>query len=168
MTNEMIRDAAVRLSRRFRTRDPFRLCEALGINLLPLTGARTLKGMYRIVLRNRYLFLSDRLDDNYKRIVCAHELGHDRLHADLAKAAPLREFTICSTASRKEYEANLFAAELLLPDEDLLPLVSEGADLSEIASRLSTDKNLVAIKLEALRPRMKDWHTADFDSRFLR
>lgn len=168
MTNEMIRNTAIRLSRRFHTHDPFRLCEALGINILPLTGARTLKGMYRIVKRNRYLFLSDRLNENEKRIVCAHELGHDRLHADLAKESPLREFTICNTASRKEYEANLFAAELLLPDDLLLPLVTHGADLSELAGRLAIDKNLVAIKLHALCPRMKDWRAADFDSRFLR
>lgn len=168
MINKRIRCEADRLFRRFHTRDPFRICEGLGICIFPLSGAKTLKGMYRIVKRNRYLFLSDRLDPAYRRIVCAHELGHDRLHADMARETPLREFTICSTASRKEYEANLFAAELLLPDEAILPLVTEGASLSEIAGRLATDKNLVAIKLEAMRPYMQDWHSTDFDSRFLR
>ncbi len=168
MTNEMIRYAAERLSKCYQTRDPFRLCDALGINVMPLVGARTLKGMYRIVKRNRYLFLSDRLDECYRRIVCAHELGHDRLHADMAKETPLREFTICSTASRKEYEANLFAAELLLPDDAIVPLVMDGADIYEIASRLSTDQNLVAIKIESLRRHMPHWHATDFDSRFLR
>lgn len=124
--------------------------------------------MYRIIMHNRYLFLSDGLDEYARRIVCAHELGHDRLHADEASDAPLREFTVGVSASRKEYEANLFAAELLLPDSELLPLVSEGVSLVEIAGRLAVDENLVAMKLEAMRPHMPQWRRMDYDSRFLR
>ena len=45
MTNEMIRRTAEELVRRFQTRDPFKICEGLGISILPLTGARRLKGM---------------------------------------------------------------------------------------------------------------------------
>ena len=49
-----------------------------------------------------------------KRIVCAHEIGHDRLHRALAKKHGLQEFVLYDMATKPEYEANIVATEILL------------------------------------------------------
>ena len=49
----------------------------------------SLKGMYRVIKRNRFIFLNNSLDENMLRIVCAHELGHDQLHRNMAKTTPI-------------------------------------------------------------------------------
>ena len=51
-----------------------------------------------------------RLDENMLRIVCAHELGHDQLHRNMAKTTPIHEFMLYDMKSKPEYEANIVAA----------------------------------------------------------
>ena len=49
--------------------------------------------------------------------------------------------------SRIEYEANAFAAHLLLPDEEVLGLLRSGRSLSETASLMNVGPDLLLIKL---------------------
>lgn len=49
--------------------------------------------------------------------------------------------------TRPEYEANTFAAEILLEDSDIHELISYGYDMQQIAAELKTDINLVGIKI---------------------
>ena len=59
-------------------RDPFEIARQLGINVMLCENFGSLKGMYRVIKRNRFIFLNNSLDENMLRIVCAHELGHDQ------------------------------------------------------------------------------------------
>jgi Zn-dependent peptidase ImmA (M78 family) len=49
--------------------------------------------------------------------------------------------------SKPEYEANLFAAELLLSTKDILECFDQGYNFYETACFLNTDVNLLAVKL---------------------
>lgn len=49
-----------------------------------------------------------------------------------------------------EYEANVFAAQLSITDDDILELGREGYDNQQIAAMLNTDTNLVGYKTEIL------------------
>ena len=49
-----------------------------------------------------------------------------------------------------EYEANLFAAQISLSDEDSLKLAERGYDTQQIARTLNSDINLVALKADTL------------------
>ena len=92
-----------------------RLQNALGINVMDdCENLGSLKGMYCIVKRNRFIFLNKDLSPQMKRIVCAHEIGHDRLHRALAKKHGLQEFVLYDMATKPEYEANIVATEILL------------------------------------------------------
>ena len=51
---------------------------------------------------------------------------------------------------RQEYEANLFAAQISLSDEDFLELAERGCDTQQIARTLNSDINLVALKADTL------------------
>lgn len=52
--------------------------------------------------------------------------------------------------NRMEYEANLFAAQISLSDEDSLELAERGYDTQQIARTLNSDINLVALKSDTL------------------
>ena len=71
--------------------------------------------------------------------------------------------------SRPEYEANLFASEILLPDDKILTLAHDGYDIEQIAKALSIDINLVAIKISSMNTRGYQFNNViDVKSDFLR
>lgn len=92
MTGKMLSQVGASLVQRYGTRDPFQIARELGITVLFCDGFGSLKGMYRVIKRNRYIFLNKDLDERMLRIVCAHELGHDQLHRKLAQTNSLHEF----------------------------------------------------------------------------
>lgn len=141
---------SIDLIRKYGTRDPFAIAKALGIEILYSDDMNRLKGMYRIIKRNRFIILNSKNSSEMNRIVCAHELGHDRLHRDFAKTTPLQEFMLYDMASRHEYEANIFAANLLLDDDEMLEYIKNGYDTLQIAKATETDINLVALKVDYL------------------
>jgi len=107
--------------------------------------------MYRIIQRSRFIIINGNLSAHDKRTVCAHELGHDRLHQRFAKTSALQEFMLYDMRSRPEYEANIFASELLIDDDDIFALVKNGCDIYQIANEIGADINLVLIKIDELR-----------------
>lgn len=155
------------LVRQCGTRDPFRIAKELGIIILDdCDGFGPLKGMYRVVKRNRFIFLNKDLSPQMKRIVCAHEIGHDRL---LAKGAALQEFTLYDMTTKPEYEANMVGAEILLDTDDILEYVYDyGYTSEEIARTMHTDINLVALKIAHLAETGHPLRRQDFRSDFLK
>ena len=103
------------LVKRCGTRDPFEIAEHLGVEILTVGSLKQLKGFYRVIKRNRFIFLNDKNPPQMNRIVCAHELGHDQLHREFAASNTLQEFMLYDMNSIQEYEANVFAANLLAP-----------------------------------------------------
>ena len=111
MNARQLSEAGERLVRRCGTRDPFEMARQLGVEVLFCPDFGSMKGIYRVIQRNRFIFLNDGLTPQMQRIVCAHELGHDQLHRNLAKDGALREFMLYDMSTRPEYEANIVAAE---------------------------------------------------------
>lgn len=169
MSIEYLSKVGTRLVKRCDSRSPFEISEALGIKIMWVDNFKHLKGLYRVIKRNRWIFLNSNLDTRMQKIVCAHELGHDQLHRDLAKGDGLMEFMLYDMRSRPEYEANIVAAEILLPDEDVLELIyNYGYDAEQIARQLNSDINLVSMKCEILRQKGYDLRKGEFRSNFLR
>ena len=73
-----------------------------------------------MIKRNRFIFLNNSLDENMLRIVCAHKLGHDQLHWNMAKTTPIHEFMLYDMKSKPENEANIVAAEILMDSDEVL------------------------------------------------
>ena len=105
-----------KLVRFYKTRDPFEMIKGMNVILVnyPLEGVR---GFYQYFQRNNLIYLDDRLSENERRFVLAHELGHMFLHKN-ANAIFMDTRTQFNT-DKFELEANLFAMELLLPDSFL-------------------------------------------------
>ena len=125
--------------------------------------------MYKYLKKNRFAVINENLDPFTKTLVCAHELGHDILHQNLARKVCLQEFILYDMKSRPEYEANLFASEILLPDDIILNLARDGYDIEQISKDLCTDINLIALKVSSMNTRGYRFNnTIDAKSDFLR
>jgi Zn-dependent peptidase ImmA (M78 family) len=170
MNAEQLSKVGSDLVRRCGTRDPFQIANVLGINVMDdCENLGSLKGMYCIVKRNRFIFLNKDLSPQMKRIVCAHEIGHDRLHRALAKKHGLQEFVLYDMATKPEYEANIVAAEILLDSDEILEYIYDyGYTSEQIARAMHTDINLVALKIAHLAETGHKLRRMEYRSSFLK
>ena len=76
-----------------------------------------------------YVMISSFLSEEEKMIVAAHELGHIILHRSQLKMAPMQDDTLYNMTDNTEYQANLFAADLLIEDEEIEDMVQNEAKL---------------------------------------
>ncbi len=149
-TAEIIKkaDEIVRLCE---TRNPRSIARELGINIMEYHFKKQ-KGAYKVVMKNRYVFLKDDMNPIMTDIVLWHEIGHDQFHRDEAiKVGIFKEFNIFDMQqNRMEYEANIFASQGSLDDNDVLECVEQGYDVYQIARALRSDINLVILKIDTL------------------
>lgn len=133
------------------TRDPHKIADELEIEIM-YCPFKSQRGAYKVIMRNRFMFVKEDLSPMMENIVLLHELGHDSLHRDEAtKVGGFQEFNIFDIRdSRMEYEANIFATQIALPDDDFLELAEQGYDVQQIARTMHSDVNLVALKADTL------------------
>lgn len=133
-----------RLVRFYKTRDPFEMIKGMNIILVnyPLEGVR---GFYQYFQRNNIIYLDEKLSDSERRFVLAHELGHMILHKK-SNAIFMDTRTQFNT-SKYEQEANLFAMELLLPDQILTDYITNGFSVDQISRITGYYKSLVELRL---------------------
>ena len=161
-----ILDRANKLVRKVGSREPEDIAEHLGITIMPVPFTKQ-KGVYKVIERNRFIFLKEDLCPEMQKIVLLHEIGHDVLHRGESKR--FREFNIFEMKNnRMEYEANSFAAEIALPDEEVLEYVQEGYDIEMVAKCMSSDINLVALKVANFNRKGYNFHLQDSKSNFLK
>ena len=144
---EKIAATAEKLKRKYHSQDPFEVAELLHIHVWE-REIGNIKGFYNIVNRERYIVINESLCPEEKRIVCAHELGHDRLHQHFAQYTPLKDICLYDMSRRPEREANIFGAAFLIFDTD----IHNNADYTtkQIAQILKTSEDYVNLKIELL------------------
>lgn len=108
---------------------------------------------YTYILRNRYIVINDNIDEISAKIVCAHDIGHDRFHRGLGINIFQDEMCVSLEASTPEIESNYFAAELLIPDGNFFELAAEKYTYNHIASVLGVHTELAMIKAQILNRR---------------
>jgi len=160
---------ACRLVEKYGTRDPFELCRARDITVMELPFRRQ-KGAYKIIQRNPFIYLKEDLPEGEKRLVLAHELGHDLNHRSIAAArGGFQEFELFNMREgRMEYEANVSCAEILLPDDEVVEYIQMGYDLHQIARAMRSDINLLAVKVDNLICKGYPFHMQEHRNDFLR
>lgn len=132
------------------TRNTIKLAQASGVEVIQVDYFNDLLGMYVYRWKHRAMFLNDRMDDYLMLMVAGHELGHDAYHRELAKGEGMKEFELFRMQSSTEYEANAFAAHLLIDTDDCLDYVRNGYDVVQIAKAMNSEINLMLIKLQEL------------------
>ncbi len=132
------------------TRDTIKLAKASGVEVVPVDYFTGLLGMYVYRWKHRAIFLNGRMDEYLTQMVAGHELGHDIYHRDLAKGEGMKEFELFRMQSSAEYEANAFAAHVLIDTDECLGYAREGCDVVQLASIMNSEINLMLIKLQEL------------------
>lgn len=137
----------------FDTSDPFEIIAGLNINLWFKSGLGNLKGFYLAALHQRYIVINENLDERDKLMVAAHELGHDRMHQNIAQVSPLKDFKLFDMTSRTEYQANFFASELLISDDEVEESIEDNMDFFGLCSTLGFNPQFVTFKLYGMMQR---------------
>lgn len=140
------------LSDKYHSRDPFYVCKELGIRLRYKDLGHEIKAFYFYQSRIRNIVLNTNVSEITSRILVAHELGHDRLHKNLAMLKGLQEIKLFDKAQPIEYEANLFAAEFLIEDNELLKLLNDkDKTFFDIAKELCIPADLLDFKFRVMK-----------------
>lgn len=132
--------------------DPRAILSERGVELMPFCGPTRLLGMYKILNDQPFVFYNPDLDEPLLRMVFAHELGHDYYHREAATEGFI-EYSLLDITGAREMEANIFAAHLLLDDDEVDTLAREGYSYDQLAALCEVNANLMVIKLSEMQRR---------------
>lgn len=142
---DKIQDIVSFYVKKYQTTNPFQV--ARNLNILYQEGnLGEYSGCYMFLKNHRYIFLNNNLNDNEKRFVMAHELGHAVLHKK-QNCYFIRNKTLLLN-SKIEKEANLFASCLLLSNSDVELFKENQYTLDEISCISGLDKKIVELRLK--------------------
>ena len=159
MKNGYIYDETQKLIRKYKTRDPFKIMDDMHIIVGETSSFQKLKGFCFMSCKTIYVQISSFLSEEEKQIVAAHELGHIILHRTQLKMAPMKDDTLYNMQDNTEYQANLFAADLLLSDADIADMAhNEDLDYFSLCSTLNSTPELMSFKLYSLTKRGQAYH----------
>ena len=142
-----------KLKRRYREDNLFELCRNMGIILLPQpfgTQKGAIMGFFLEQRRIKTITYNSDLSEDLQRIIVGHELGHSVLHARDGIHA-FHDVGLFDVSSRFEKEANLFAAEFLLGDDEVLETLAQDGDFFSAAAILRVPMELLDFKFRIMK-----------------
>ena len=173
MTAEYIFEEVQRYKKRFRTSDPYELLDDIGavLHLSDRYEKDGLRGFCTIINRTKYVVINTKQPEEEQRVVAGHEAGHLILHKPhLRGGAQMKDFDVYNAKGPLERQANFFAADFLIKDDDVLDLMnSQDADFFNVARELCIPAPFFAFKLYSLVNRGYHMHVpVDLNSTFLK
>ena len=138
-----IKDIVVKLVKLHETNDPFRLCKYLNIRI-NYDDLGKLNGLLYQNSRGAVIVLNNNLSDDKLHFACAHELGHYCLEHHTNRF--FLNFHTLNRPYRLENEADTFAVELLIPDEDWEEHLLSGCSDDHIAYSAGVPVDMVKLK----------------------
>lgn len=153
MVYETVCDAVEKIRRQTSSSDPFKVCGELGFLVLtPCLGDEqsAIKGFYFREKRIGCITVNSSLPYVIQNIIVAHELGHAVLHAN-AGVKQFHDFGLFDESNIKEKEANLFAAEFLLNDDDVFEAMNDDTTFFTAAARLRVPPELLDFKFRVMK-----------------
>ena len=139
--------------RKYNETDPLRLAKAMKI----IVGFEPMgiyegccKGFCIQYRRKKHITVNSDLAEELQRVVLAHEIGHIVLHTTPGMAA-FHDTALFDSADSTEYEANIFASELLLSDEAVLAALNEDMFFFQAASVLCVPSEMLDFKFRIMK-----------------
>lgn len=152
------------------SRDPKEICDRMGVYIKYMNLQQKLKGFYFYQSRIHHIVIDENIIDTFRNVLIAHELGHYCLHKEIAMMKGFHELEVMQERKDNptEYEANLFAAELLIEDEPVLNLLKEYT-FFETANILGVPAALLDFKFALLQAKGYSLHMQHYSkSNFLK
>lgn len=141
------------LIKKYKTNNPFEIAGYLNYFVYYFDFKKDItKGIFLRDEGNSFIFINKYLDDTYKVFTAAHELGHGLMHRKM-NFYYVRDYTFYSN-DKYEIEANIFAAELLISDEDILEFRYGAYTFDDAAHLLGIPKLFVEAKYYSLTKEM--------------
>lgn len=153
MTYDEICNAVAHVQKVHDESDPFRLCRDMGIIVLYQSLGReqdAIKGFFLKNKRIKTITINCDLPLVIQRIICAHEIGHAVLHKDSGISA-FHEVGMFDESSAFEKDANLFAAEYLLHDDDVLETLNADNTFFSSVAQLRVPVELLDFKFRIMK-----------------
>lgn len=144
MNFKYIKGIIENLKKKYETECPYELANALGITLIVCPLGKPL-GMYKYINKNKVIYINSILNTHQKRYVLAHEIGHAILHP---KSSCFFTNTRNLNKLKKEYEANIFASELLINFDDVDSLYIQGYSIVQLSSYYRVPVELIEFKFK--------------------
>ena len=131
------------------TNNPFDICSNRDVFVFYPELPDNVQGFYYNIKGYKIIGINSSLDDEARRIICAHELGHSLLHPDMNVFFAMTHTNLLT--ERFEKEADYFCACLLMDASVISRLRAENEQLtaSEVSSICSMPQKIVDIWLEA-------------------
>ena len=148
--NSTIYDDVQNLINLHGTRDPQIILQERNVVLVPFKEKTKLLGMYKVILRNKFVFYNPYVDERILNMVFAHELGHDLYHSNLAQNKDIIEYELFNITNTTDLEANIFAAHLLIDEDELMEHILLGKNYESLASIFKVNINLMMFKLNEM------------------
>ncbi len=124
------------------TNDPFVIADYLNIEVFQYPLGK-IAGYYKYLKRHKCIYINSELEDNFSKVVMAHELGHAILHVK-ENCAFMSSKTLLLT-SKIERQANLFAAHLLITDDMLQDYI--GFTKEQFCNSIGYPMELIELRL---------------------
>lgn len=153
MTYAEISEAVTKLIKKYDERDPFRLCRAMGIKLIFQAMGKApdaVKGFFLEKNRIRVIVINSDLPEIIQRIIAGHEVCHAEFHRKSGIHA-FHEVALFDQTSEFEKDANLFAAELLLEDSEVLDVLNRDTTFFSAAAMLLVPAELLDFKFRVMK-----------------
>lgn len=139
------------LKRKYKTCNPYEIADICGIRVM-YSHFENLKGMFTIERRCPFIILNEDLDDEMRDVVMFHELGHYFLHRK-ENVSTFNENSLYDMTSKFEIEANTFAANFIISDDDITENAELGLTTIETAQVLCVPHDIVLIKIKDMNSR---------------
>lgn len=141
-------DEARKLTNQLFPIDPILIAKATGLEVFTASLPRDVSG--KIFYKEKKIFIEQTDYITRQVFSVAHELGHYILHNDGTSHTSLRDTTSSQGIDTKEIEANFFAANLLMPQDEVLRLVGLKFTLDSMASYFNVSPLAMQYRLEKL------------------
>lgn len=128
------------LDKKYKTLDPYELAEAMGIIIHRMELGNT-RGFCYTSRRIKQIILNNNLPEWTERFVLAHEIGHLVMHPK--HSAPFLQSTFFSM-DKFEIEANKFATELIIPDDELMDMYEYTVD--ELSALYGLPREIIELR----------------------
>lgn len=131
------------LVKKYATNNPAELAEHMGIIIL-FENLGTINGYFNTAFRQKFIHVNQDLTEQMESFTIAHELGHAILHPK--SNTPFLRISTFLSVSKLEIEANRFAINLLVPDEELEN--NKDYTVAQLSRILGYNEKLMELRLQ--------------------